>query len=63
MSWRACSISTGNALSKKGQLLTEPPVFAGSNPEAQKNSGRKKRVKRPADGLNLSLLPQGKEED
>jgi hypothetical protein len=47
---------------EEGRMPTEPPVFAGSDPEPQKNGSRKKRGKRSGEDLNLSLLPQGKEE-
>jgi hypothetical protein len=48
---------------EEGQLPTEPPVFAGmSDPEPTTKGSKKKAGKRADEDLNLSLLPQEKEE-
>ena len=48
---------------EEGQLPTEAVVFAGAaDPEPKTKGGRKKVGKRASEGLNMSLLPQEKEE-
>jgi hypothetical protein len=48
---------------EEGQLPTEPPVFARmSDAEPKTKGNRKKAGKRASEDLNLSLLPQDKEE-
>jgi hypothetical protein len=48
---------------EEGQLPTEAPVFAGmSDPESKTKGSKKKAGKRASEDLNLSLLPQEKEE-
>jgi len=48
---------------EEGQLPTEAPVFAGmSDPESKTKGSKEKAGKRASEDLNLSLLPQEKEE-
>jgi hypothetical protein len=47
---------------EEGQMAAEPPVFSGKSDSKTKKTGSRKKGGKPSSDLNMSLLPQEKEE-